>query len=58
MSQGHPIARAFELARSGQCRSIEDIRRKLKSEQYENVDGHINGNMIKRQLIEAMKMLD
>jgi len=48
------IERAFELARAGQCRTIEDIRRKLSAERYEGVDMHLGGNAIRRQLKAAM----
>ena len=44
------LERAFALARSGQCASIDDIRRKLKSEQYASIDDHLAGPSIKRQL--------
>lgn len=55
MTQQNPVQRAFELARSGECRSVEDVRRRLKAERFENVDGHISGPTIKRQLMEAMR---
>ena len=29
------VERAYELARSGNCRTIDDIRRKLSAERYE-----------------------
>jgi hypothetical protein len=58
MPQQNIFERAFELARSGQCRSMDEMRRKLKAEQFENVDGHLSGGTIKRQLADAMKMLD
>ena len=52
MSQSsNVVERAFELAREGRCRSVDDIRRKLKAEQFENVDGHLSGGTIKRQLV-------
>jgi hypothetical protein len=44
------VERAFRLAGSGQVRSIEDIRRKLKSEGYGNVDAHLSGVAIRNQL--------
>lgn len=58
MPQQNIFERAFELARSGQCRSMDEMRRKLKAEQFENVDAHLSGSTIKRQLADAMKMLD
>jgi hypothetical protein len=49
------IARAFELARSGLCRNVSDIRRKLEREGYSGVDGHLYGSAIKKQLIDLIK---
>ena len=48
------IERAFELARSGTCRTIDDIRRQLSREGFEMVHAHISGGMITKQLREAM----
>ncbi|TPG40513.1 hypothetical protein EAH79_11435 [Sphingomonas koreensis] len=44
------IERAFELARTRQCRTIDDIRRKLTSEGYEAASQHLSGATIRRQL--------
>ena len=44
------LERAFELARSGGCTNIDDIVRKLKSENYDQVDAHMAGSQIRRQL--------
>jgi hypothetical protein len=44
------IERAFELARSGRCRSIKDVRQKLKDEKFSAVDDHIAGPSIVKQL--------
>ena len=49
-----PVARAFELARSGKHASIETIRRTLAQEGYTAVDLHLSGTLIRRQLIELM----
>ncbi len=49
------IERAYELARSGTCRSVEDIRRKLSAERYESVQAHLSGASIKRDLIALCK---
>jgi hypothetical protein len=44
------LERAFELARSGACPGLQDIRQRLKSEGY---DPHqIEGPMLVRQLRE------
>ena len=50
MSDLSSLERAFALAKSGECSSIDDIRRKLKSERYESIDQHLAGPSIKRQL--------
>lgn len=46
------LERAFALAESGACRSAEDIRRRLKQEQYSGIDEHLAGPAIKRQLLD------
>lgn len=49
------IERAYQLARSGTCRSVEDIRRKLSAERYDSVQAHLSGASIKRDLIALCK---
>jgi hypothetical protein len=44
------IERAFELARSGDCASIEEIRSQLKRESHASVDSHLGSPMLGRQL--------
>ncbi len=44
------VERAFEIARSGSCRTIEDIARRLKQEQQDNVDAHLGGTSIRKEL--------
>lgn len=44
------VARALEIAREGNCRTISDIRRRLSREGHENVDAHLAGATIRRQL--------
>lgn len=44
------VERAFELAASGACRTIDDIRRRLGTEGYPSVDAHLAGSAIRRQL--------
>ena len=48
------VERAFQLARGGACRSIEDIRNQLSAEGYDGVHGHLSGMSLKRQLNEAL----
>ena len=44
------LERAFELARSGSCASVNDIRRQLKVERFDQVEAHLSGSAISRQL--------
>ena len=44
------IERAYELARSGTCESVNDIRAQLKREGHDAVEGHLSGPTIGRQL--------
>lgn len=56
MAERNIIERAFELAREGRCRSIDDIRRKLREERFESVEGHLSSGSLKRQLLETIKL--
>jgi hypothetical protein len=47
------IERAFELARSGSCRSIEEIVKRLRQEQMDQVDAHLGGHSIRKELRQA-----
>lgn len=44
------ISRAFELAKSGQCRSLHEIERRLMRERYAQASEHLGGVLIRRQL--------
>lgn len=44
------IERALALARHGSCLSLDDIRRTLAREHYTNIDAHLSGLTIRRQL--------
>lgn len=44
------LERAFDLARSGTCASVGDIRLALKRERYDQVEAHLSGHSINRQL--------
>jgi hypothetical protein len=51
VTQAPPIIeRAFELAREGSCRTVEDIRRSLKKERYGDADSHLAGSSLVKQL--------
>ena len=55
MAEQDTIVRAFALARGGSCRNMNDIRRELKIEGCGNVDAHLTGLGIKKQLMALMK---
>ncbi len=44
------LERAFALARSGTCASVGDIRLMLKRERFDQVEAHLSGHSIGRQL--------
>jgi hypothetical protein len=44
------VERAFELARSGAGRDINEIRLKLKQEGHDSVDAHLGSGALRRQL--------
>ena len=46
------IERAFALARSGSCANVNEIRARLRAERYDQVDAHLAGPAIARQLRE------
>ena len=45
------VERAFQLARSGTCYDIDDIRRQLEKEGYPGVPQHLSGPTIRKQLL-------
>ncbi len=48
------VERAFELARSGACASVNDLRQRLRREGYDAVHLHLHGASINRQLVELI----
>jgi hypothetical protein len=46
------LERAFALARSGRFASVGDIRLALKQERFDQVEAHLAGSAIARQLRE------
>jgi Zn finger protein HypA/HybF involved in hydrogenase expression len=44
------LERAFDLARSGTCANIDEIRLTLKRERFDQVEAHLAGHSIKKQL--------
>ena len=50
MNRPSIIERAFQLAKSGQCADLKDIRARLKKEGYESVVAYIQGAALRNQL--------
>jgi hypothetical protein len=48
---GSAIDRAFDLAKSGQCRSVSEIIRRLPIEDRQTVEAHLAEPSARRQLI-------
>lgn len=51
MTKGSAIDRAFELAKSGQCRSVSEIIRRLPPHDREAVELHLTEHIARRELI-------
>lgn len=51
MTRGSAIERAFDLAKSGQCRSVSEIIRRLPVEDRPTVEAHLTEHDARRQLI-------
>ena len=49
------IQRAFEIARSGVCKTPREIELILAKEGYENAVSHLTGHQFRRQLYKAMR---
>lgn len=49
------IERAFDLARSGEFPTTEDIRRRLKDEGFLHVDEHFRSPSLRKQLQQLIK---
>ncbi|HWT13218.1 MAG TPA: hypothetical protein VN231_10735 [Allosphingosinicella sp.] len=52
MTNPTTLERAFALARSGDCSNVNDIRQRLRAERFDQVDAHLAGPAITRQLRE------
>ena len=44
------LERAYELARSGECASVGDVRRRLKAEGYSGIQRSIQGPVLLKHL--------
>ena len=51
MTKGSAIDRAFELARTGQYRSVSEIIRHLKPEDRGDVERHLSDHSARREMI-------
>ncbi|TPG13674.1 hypothetical protein [Sphingomonas oligophenolica] len=49
------IERAYQLARSGSCGSVDDVRRSLVAEGHDSVLAHLSGPTIRRALAALCK---
>jgi hypothetical protein len=52
MSSPTTLERAFALARSGDYATVEDIRKRLRSERHDSVDAHLSGPSVRKQLLK------
>jgi len=51
MTSGSAIERAFELARSGQYRSVSEVIRRLPADDRPAVEAYLNQSNARRELI-------
>jgi len=52
------VERAYQLAGSGRCRSVDEIRLRLKAERHDQVEAHLAGRAIRgdlRKLCDAQR---
>jgi len=49
------IERAYQLARVGSCRSVDDIVRQLTAEKYESPQAHLAGKSLRMELRRLIK---
>lgn len=50
MKETSTLERAFILARSGEFAKVDDIRYRLRAERYDQVEAHLSGPSIAKQL--------
>jgi hypothetical protein len=58
MTSGHrpgTVERAYELARSGSCTGVGDIRQHLAQEGHDSVQQHLSGPSLRRELARLCK---
>jgi hypothetical protein len=44
------LQRAYEIARSGECTSLDELVQQLKTEQFQGVDVHMASVSVRREL--------
>lgn len=44
------IEQAFALARAGECRTLEQLKQRLRKEGFDAVEEHLSGALTKREL--------
>ena len=49
------IERAYQLARSGEFRTMTDLKRRLSQEGYDSIPAHLGGRLTRSQLAQMMK---
>ncbi|GGE75050.1 hypothetical protein GCM10011404_04470 [Sphingomonas prati] len=49
-TQPHIIERAYQIARLGKCRDVDDISRTLMREGYDGVSQHLSGKGFRQTL--------
>lgn len=52
------ISRAFELAKSGNCRSVYQIEKRLSREGHAEASEHLSGTLIRRQLNALIRIAE
>lgn len=51
----NPMERAFQMARSGSCANVQEIRDRLRKEGFSGVESHLSGIGVRRQLRALIK---
>jgi hypothetical protein len=51
----HVIERAYQLADSGECNNLTEIRTRLRREGYRHASGYLDGVAIRKALTERCK---
>lgn len=49
------IERAYQLAKTGPCNTVEEIRKQLRREQYSSIDAHLSGKATTAHLIQLCR---